>query len=41
MRTGEKVHVAARRIRFFMFNVLVLGVLQVIGTPAAVAEYPE
>lgn len=41
MRKGTKVQLAARRIRFFMFGVLAMGLLPVIGTPAAVAAYPE
>jgi len=41
MRKGKKVEVAARRIRFFMFSVLAIGLLQLIGAPAAVAAYPE
>ena len=41
MRKGTKVQLAARRVRLFMFGVLAIGLLPVIGTPAAVAAYPE
>jgi tripartite-type tricarboxylate transporter receptor subunit TctC len=41
MSKDRKADRAARRIRLFLFNVLVIGILQVIGAPAAVAAYPE
>jgi len=41
MNKDRKSDPAARRIRLFVFNVLAIGLLQVIGAPAAVAQYPE
>ncbi len=41
MCRGKKVQATASRIRFFMVLILAIGLFQFIGTPTAVAEYPE
>jgi hypothetical protein len=41
MHRGKNVQAAASRIRFFMVIVLAIGFFPFIGTPTAIAEYPE